>query len=252
MFGHSGRLSLRKALVNAERDEPVVLFDTALNTGPIGTPTLERAQWLYDRYELDRSIEEIAEHLDESMRFVRASTDDVTIWMSSRNAAELCGLMALASARPVCRLFTVDASHLVSWSAAPYISFGEVSEEVIVLHDLFSNALELPRRERNELEASWQRLCADKAYVRIVTASGLESAALDAFDGLLFDQTSNEWQRIVATLGLTEIAITSTGFCQVGFNFLETRIDHLIERGVLELSEDGDHIRRGQALLASK
>ncbi|WP_280950226.1 DUF3658 domain-containing protein [Rhizobium sp. WYCCWR10014] len=96
----------------------------------------------------------------------------------------------------------------------------------------------------------WEKLMADNAPFRVVTADGLASAPIDHFDALLLAQANSEWKKVAFIIG-NALGLSSDPYLQVGDMALHERVINLVEEGALIADGDPSEMRTCQVRLPS-
>lgn len=247
-FGHSAAGSLKQALGLSGRDQPVRALIDDLGVGPIAGPMTAAARepWLFGSL-LDEA-EAIAE-LDSFWAEVTAAGVELVIWMSRRSVRDLTGLLALVARCEDMPLQVVDVADVPFLGrdgrprAATGRSFGYVRADQVFAHGLLDLARPLSSAERAAHRATWVRLQADDADLRILDDTGLVSVDITHFDPLITSFVNADWQRCARVIGDATYAASPGLYSQVSDNFIWWRLRELIDEGALEAEGDLDDLR---------
>ena len=239
--GDSAGGSLLLAIRDAGRDDEVLRFRDDLSCGPVDPdePSTRAAWW--DQF-YDES--DAAAHLGEFWERVAGTTDRLVVWFGRHSASELAFFLAWADrlgGRPYQiidvtgrRLPFTRRDHSTGLSR-PVQSVSTVQPEA--LGSLLGQEKPTTAQDRDESRQRWQRLRRENAAFRIVTETGLASAAIDCFDPLLLAQATPEWQAVARVVANT-MEYNSEPYVQVHELMLMARLAALVDRG--RLLADGD------------
>ena len=234
-FGDSTAGSLIQALgiPRKERFDRIARLNDHLNIGPIApAEPRARARWcreevmIYDRARI--------KHINAFWRAVVAA-DDLIVWMSSRDAHELCGFMELVwrRRRPL-RVIDVAAVRLPRSDADLKRSTGPWRPQQIVKHRLLERARRVEMPEVEAVTAAWEELADERTQLRVATRAGLLGVPLSHFDEALVAGIGGAWLRCAIIIANVFLSYRTIGYDQVDEAFLYWRLLWLIDAGVLE------------------
>jgi hypothetical protein len=205
----------------------ILSFDDDLSCGPIDSDSAAaRTAWW-------RSVAPAADRTPEPQAFwdrVERADERLVVWFGRHSATELAFFLACAD-RLGDRLYDiVDVT-------------GQYRQSVVgVLFDrelipLIGRERPISNDERTAARAHWQRLKAENALIRVVTAEGLVSAPIDHFDETLLAYATTQWRPAARVIG-DFMGHTSEQYLQTGDVLLFARVAALVEAG--KLLADGD------------
>jgi hypothetical protein len=219
-FGYSAAGSLKMALATLGLSEEVAILGDDYSMGPIDPGDADqRAAW--EREELGED-DPIAISDDVAAFWERVSTwpGKLVAWMSSHSVVELCGLHELVWRLPTANIDVIDVSNVDfrSGNASRYDArqaFAIVRDDYIVELSLIDSAKSLSDVERASYRRAWNRLRAENAPLRVLTETGLVSAAVDHFDDRIRARIAEDWQRCARVVG-DMLASVSSGTLREG------------------------------------
>lgn len=241
--GDSAAGSLREAFSMAGRDDDLLVFQDDLSYGPIAdmTPTARAARWQMDAIDIEDNLTSFWSNANEAERLV--------IWFGRHSARELSFRLAWAwrmSGRPYHAIDVTGLRLPVTWGNGTegVIEFAQAVSIIPGngLAQLFGREKAISPAEDIPNQLTWEKLMADNAPFRVVTADGLASAPKDHFDALLLEQASSEWKSVAFVIG-GAIGLSSSPYLQVGDVALHERVIALIENGALIADGDALNIR---------
>jgi len=240
LFTPSGVGTLRQALKAAGRNDDVVsLFDN-LSFGPIDTlDPVERARWAAEELRWD-DWEEVSGRAFWS----GALSPDYRkiVWMSRRSAMEFAGFLAWLWRLQDASCDIVDLTELKvnrpSEHGPPLpprlvVSTGLVFPGEITDNRLFDQSRALTPPEREGYRSLWAKLVLENAPLRVVADDTLVSAPISYFDDQLISFVKRDWQKVAMVIGHALVAQMDDHIIQVGDLFLASRINTLVEQGIL-------------------
>jgi Protein of unknown function/Domain of unknown function (DUF1835) len=244
VFTPSGAGSLRQALANAGRNDPVVAFFDDLSFGPINPPDSSlRAKWVED--ELSRTGWDCVAAKSERFWHEALSPDYRKVaWLSRRSAMEYAGFLEWLWRLGDEPCETVDLTdlkvsrrpeHGPPTPAVLVVSLGGLSPREIAESNFFGQATILSTTARGEYQALWEQLRADNAPLRVLDGGTLVPAPISFFDSLLMSHVTDDWQKVAMIVGLALVSQMDDRIFQTGDIFLVARVNALVEAGRLEL-----------------
>jgi hypothetical protein len=237
--------SLRQAIRDASHEGEVLSFFDDLSCGPIASDdALERAKWWSPFYS-DRNVE-----ADLSAFWDRVSTTDdrLVVWFSRHRASELAFYLALAARLGDQPYECIDVADRQLPFKRQDGSSGLTSMQSVGitnpdgLKSLLGSKQSVTAQLREESCRTWQRLKAENAPFRVVTAAGLASAPIDYFDQSLLERATAEWRTVGRVIGET-MGYNCEPYIQVGDVMLKSRIVALVDEGKLFTTGDPRDIR---------
>lgn len=233
--------SLRRAVLDAGRDEGVLPCLDDLSCGPIDSddPSARAAWWGHFH-----EVSEVESDLKTFWGRVASTDDRLVVWFGRHSAQELAFFLALADRLGDRSYDIVDVTGL-QWPFSRPDGSAAMTKPASAasliptdrLRTLLGSERPVTAQERDEAHLHWRRLQVENAPFRIVTPTGLVSAPIDHFDPLLIERASTEWRRIVRVIADT-MGYNSEPYHQVGNVMLLARVVALIGEG--KLLADGD------------
>jgi hypothetical protein len=238
VFGPSAAGTLRQALTDAGRNEEVVSPYDDFSFGPIADDDANtRAKWVEDVL----GCTDWQDVFDNSLPVLTASEladRTVIAWVSPTTTSSVAGYLWWLSHigdRAFDLLEIPDLNTLPADRMTAY----------------FERATPVSAERRKADIASWERLKAENAPLRIMTRSGLVSAPLDVFDATLLGNARKQWRKAALIVGMTLGDFIDGAFFQTGDLVLFARLVSLAEAGVLEWQGDLAHMRNCEMRLPS-
>lgn len=226
IFSRSARGSLEQALALAGRTDVAVAPYDDLSLGPIAR---------YDALARDVWVEEALGYrgwrktVEDSLPVLAASSQSPTppiVWISPDNAQSVAGFLWWLSYQGERDCLVLEAPRLHTLHA----------EELLEHLDRMEP---LPATRRTEWLASWARLQAEDAPLRVLDTEGaLVSAPLDHFDARLLKHATGEWQKMALIVGTALGEFAESGRYQASDMVLHARLAGLAEAGTLEWRGD--------------
>jgi hypothetical protein len=239
--GVSAGGSLIRAVRDAGGDDEVLPFRDDLSCGPIepSEPSV-RAEWWQQFYEASEMEAALGEFWDR----VRSTHDRLVVWFGRHSALELAFFLAWADrlGERAYHIIDVTGRRLPFRGRDGSVALSEPARSVSIVQSdalrlLFGEEQPITAQEREKSRRHWQKLRSENAHFRIVTQTGLVSAAIDHFDPLLLAQATSEWQTVRRVVGNT-MWDNSEPYFQVYDLMLLARLAALVEGGRLDV--DGD------------
>lgn len=235
IFSRSARGSLEQALALAGRADIAVAPYDDLSFGPIARYDAEaRDAWV----EAVLGYADWGEAVEDSLPVLLASAETPAppiVWISPDSAQSVAGFLWWLSHQGErdCLVLEVPRLHTLH------------AEELL---DYLDRAEPLPAARRAAWLATWARLQAEDAPLRVLGADGaLESAPLDHFDADLLRHATAAWQKMALIVGTVLREFADNGLYQAGDIVLHARLADLAEAGALEWLGDLS-VMRGCAL----
>ncbi|KQV14333.1 hypothetical protein ASC97_31815 [Rhizobium sp. Root1203] len=249
--GDSAAGSLREALRIAGRDDDLLVFQDDLSCGPIAdmAPSARAAWWQMDDWDIENSLHAFWLNADRADRPI--------VWFGQHSAREIAFRLAWAWRMAGRSYSVIDVTGLrvpVRWGNG----IDGVIQSAQAVSIIPGNGLAtLLGRERSVSadedilnKRRWEKLMADNAPFRIVTADGLASAPIDHFDALLLAQATSEWKMVAAIVG-NALGLSRDPYLQVGDMALHERVISLVEKGSLIADGDPSEMRACRIRLPS-
>jgi hypothetical protein len=253
VFNMSAAVDLRKALVAAGRDDRVVAFPDNLSFGPIDPPDPAiRAAWV--EAELDYTgWDETASDVEKIWAAALAADVRCAAWMSRRSAQDYAGFLEFVWRLEELPCEVVDVTEvMVSFrgedgrESVPHLALSPalLSAQQIIDHKLLDRAQPLTQQARAAYRATWQKLRAENAALRIVGADlALTSAPITYFDAELLSHVTERWQKVAMVVAKTMAKVYDDPILNVSDYVLASRIRALAATG--HLGSKGDLMRMG-------
>jgi hypothetical protein len=223
--GDSSGGSLAEALHQANRAERALRFPDELSSGPIATlDHASRGAWwapLSDPAEMAAAFAEFWSDIE-------SSNDRLVIWFGRHSASELAFYLAMAEQLGHRPYDIVDVTEV-----SGFLGIANPDQ----LEKVLGSERPISAEERSDARLQWRRLRAENAPFRIVTPSGLVSAAIDHFDPLILERATKKWKVSAYVIGDT-MGHNSEPYVQMDDRMLLARIVALIGEG--KLLAEGD------------
>ena len=236
--GDSAAGSLREALRIAGRDDDVLVFQDDLSCGPIADmdPSTRAGWWQMNGWDIENSLNAFWSNASKAERLV--------VWFGQHSARELAFRLAWAwrmSGRPY-EVVDVTGLHVPATGSDGSDGVVQSAQAVAIipgkgLVKLFGCERNVSVDEDTQITQRWEKLMADNAPFRVVTADGLVSAPISHFDPLLLAQATSEWKTVAFVVG-SALGLSHKPYLQVGDMALHERLVALVEEG--SLIADGD------------
>ncbi|WP_142779155.1 DUF3658 domain-containing protein [Agrobacterium sp. T29] len=233
--------SLKKALSAHSAEDRILSFRDDLSCGPIASlASADRVSWWQEYFDWPSATNEF----DDFWEQVDAAEDKIVLWFGKYSAREFAFRLAWAAhmnGRPYHVIDVSSRRSLISGQdSADTITRPAKAASVMLAESMMqlvgseqSVSAEEDARNQNE----WARLRKENAFFRIVTPTGLTSAAADHFDILLLQQADTTWRKAAYVVG-NALGASSERYYQVGDLMLIARLQTLMDQGKLEV--DGD------------
>ena len=260
VFSMSAAGSLREALRLAEKPGTAMGLGDDLSFGPIDdVNTAARLAFIDEVLNYDFSDE--AEAMDDFWAYALDVRQPRIVWLSRWSAQEYCGFLEWLSRNGDAAFQLIDLSDvIIPVPNAPYRQVPVHSTAALTHGEINDNALwDLAKTPPAALLHAWgllwRKLRADNAPLRVLTATGLQSAGLDYFDADLMKHVGRRFVPAGAVVGRTlgemdDDRVRKGGVRQCGDTLLFSRVRTLVEEGVLEaqgdIYEPGFEVRRRQ------
>lgn len=253
VFNMSAAPDLAEALALVGRADRVVAFPDNLSFGPIGPPdpTL-RVAWGEAELGLV-GWEELAAKTQEFWDAALAGDVRCVAWMSRRSAQDYAGFLEFVwrlGDRPcdvVDLTETMVARRNENGLASPSylaLSLALLPAYQIIDSKLFDLARPLAPQDRAIYHATWQKLRAENAPLRIVSADlALTSVPISYFDAELLSHVTERWQKVAMVVGKTMMNVWNDPILNLSDLVLASRIRTLAAAGYVEAK--GDLTRMG-------
>lgn len=218
-FSISGAAELRKALRGLGLSDEVVAGCDDFSFGPINPGnSAERSAWICRHFG-----PEWAELPADNEAFLSSSTrPDVHLvaWFSRHSSAEFAGFLEWVwrLGNQSCDVVDLSRVSLRSGDGAdPWLvpSLGFLSASQIVEKQLLQSAKPISCEARQSYLQLWRKLRDENADFRLVSAAGMDSAPINAFDERLLLQIGREWKKAARVVGEV-LAADVDGPIQVG------------------------------------
>jgi hypothetical protein len=198
-----------------------------------------RTEWWGRFYDLSEWI--VA--TEESWKRVLTAEESLILWFARHSASELAFFHAFVHRLGDRPYEIVDVTGF-EWTYTRRDGSSAVKRANAVsliprdrIHKLLGTERPMAKHDRKEALLRWTKLREENAPFRVVSPSGLVSAPIDHFDGLLLQHASTEWRKVGRVLGET-MGDSWEPYYQVGDLMLLTRLVALVESG--KLAADGD------------
>jgi len=232
--------SLRRAVRASGGSDNVMGFRDDLSCGPIASedPSVRSAWWASVQGWHGRP--DIAPF----WKRITSTPDRLILWFSRHSAWEHAFFLALADRlgdRPY-DIIDVTGLQLPVMRPGGEPGLSAPKQAVSLMHEeelasLFGTQRMVTIQERDDAARCWRKLKAEDAPFRIVTETGLASAPVETFDGLLLEQATKNWRRVSWLIGDT-MGHNNEPYIQTGDVVLLTRVVALVAEG--KLVADGD------------
>lgn len=247
-FSHSAAHSLRLTLKSLGRDEHVAMYPDDLGYGPINPPSVEARAEFWAEVMLFEDNPKIGEQTDAFWADVASDTSNQVAWFSRRCVSEYAAFHEYVSQRdsPPLMVDVADVPFVgPDGVPSPFSSqsFSYISTEAFVRAKLLSRVTRASPAAYADARQRWARLKSEGASLRVLDASGLESAAITYFDDVIISCATRDWQKCARVVG-DAVYLTGSGeFRQTADSFIWFRLRHLMHDGVLDSQGDTSSMR---------
>jgi len=241
VFGMSAAKSLREALSLTGKTDDVAAMCDDLSFGPINPPDLTaRATWVEDTLGYTDWIE-LGPELEVFWSKALSGGYRPVVWVTRRSTTEFCGFLEWLRRSGERGFEIVDLTET-------HVSTGMIDHREFAEQQLWDLAKPLSQDAISSYRETWERLRREDAPVRMLTPTGLESAALDVFDDQLLGYVGEDWSKAAYAVGKFLAAwtfpdLTPGELHQTGDVLPISRIAALIASGKLEGHGDPYELR---------
>jgi hypothetical protein len=242
-FGGSGAGSLRKAIETAGRKDEVIHLNDSLAFGPIDYPDPQtREQWL----ERELGLTGYGWVTEEARIFwIKLMSDKKpkVLWTTRRSAADYAGFLECVWRLGETPCSVVDLTDAVIMArrregepAKPEkaLCLWRLHPETILENGLLDKGQPLSGEMRTYYQDLWKRLRAENAPLRVVSAEGIASTPIDYFDDFIRSCAISEWRKSARVIGEALGREMESEYYQTGDMVLFSRLQKLVELGLLE------------------
>ena len=253
VFSMSAAVDLRSGLVLAGRDDRVVALADNLSFGPIDPPDPAlRAAWIEAELGYE-GWDEVGSESEKFWALALAADSLPTAWISRRSVQDYTGFLEFLwrlGDRP-CNV--VD---LTDQMVTHHDDEGRVSKPHLVLspallnpyqfveNKLFDLAQPLTTQARSAYRATWQKLRAENAPLRILASNlALISAPISYFDAALQSYITERWQKVARVVADVMVKYSDLDVLHIDDLVLAARVRALAGAGLVEAKGDLMQIR---------
>jgi hypothetical protein len=255
--GMSAAGSMRMAVKMDGRQDEVIGFPDSLNLGPIDYKDHKvRSTWVEDV--LGYEWNDVLEESEQFWNRVLSADKRRVLWFSRHSAMEYTAFLEAVWRLGDTSYSAVDVTDL------PIIHRNNRREKLppetgacvsLITHEamLDSGLLEKSESVTGEQKASyralWSKLRADNAPFRVVSAAGIHSAPITFFDQTVRSCVIPEWRKSARVVGEALAKDWESGYHQVGDLVLFSRLQKLVELGLVESEGDMADMRQSKVRL---
>jgi hypothetical protein len=243
VFAPAAAAELRNALREAGREVRVVALFDNLAYGPINPPDpIARQNWIETQLGY-RGFETIFAEAEVFWRQALVEQDRKIAWISRRSAPEYTGFLEWLWRLDDLPCEVVDLTDMSlpggrrgepPTPPQPMLSLALLASHHVLDNGLIDRAEPLAPAARKHYRALWQRLRAENAPLRVLTADGLISAPITFLDSLLLSCASTNWQKTARVVGEALSKELDDMLLQAGDLVLFPRLRALVGGGLLE------------------
>lgn len=236
LFSPSAAVTLKEALLMADRPDEILCSFDNFSFGPIATDDAgARAEWVEET--LGRTgFKEVTDKSATFLARFEAPTAPLTLWLSRRETTTYAGFLWWLSHMGDIPVSIIEAEELIIENAEGMVK-------------LLDHAVPLSIESRSLYQMRWEQLKIENAPLRVIDGEDLVSAQIDHFDGSLLSHVTFEWQKMSRIVGFTMVDFFDAGVYQTGDLVLGARLANLAETGKLEWRGDLSHMQRCEVRL---
>lgn len=236
---------LQRALSQAGRRDGVIWFPDDLGLGPIDPPDpVAREKWVRQEFGSLYLRGWPVGRAESFWRSALSTRRRRVVWVCRHVVWDYAGFLEFSrragdSAYDVVDIMTAAHPDDDGGNRRLFaLHLGDLYREPAAVLGLLAKARPLAEAEADLYRASWDRLRAENAPLRVLTESGLHSAAADHFDALLLSCVVGPWRKAARILGEALSKSNEGGFYQVGEVVLGARLRALAAAGRIDSRGD--------------
>lgn len=255
-FGDSAYGALRIALLKAKRDEEIITLIDSLSFGPIDTLSQEERQaWMEAELGFERE-EGFEARVHDFWQKLLTDKRHKVIWTSRRSAMDYTGFLeclwrlgdkpcSVVDLTNVWRSSRDNDGNLRSPTLAIALPF--LNEEAIISSRIDA----ITASDRSRYHTIWEQLRRENAPFRLVSDEGIASAPITCFDNDVLSCVKKDWQKSTRVIGEVMVRDWPMTYIQTGDHVYFSRLQKLVEAGIVESRGDMSKMRSSEVRLAA-
>lgn len=142
-----------------------------------------------------------------------------------------------------------DDGNLIPPTLAICLPF--LDEETLIASGVFDMAVEISVSDRAHYHELWKRLRRENAPFRLVSDEGIASAPITCFDNDVLSCVKKNWQKSARVIGEVMVRDWPMTYIQTGDRVYFSRLQKLVEAGIVESQGDISKMRSSEVRLAA-